>query len=195
MADAAQARGTKNILVAHLGIDGAKQGQSSHRLASAFTLNDMHSDIFDYVYIGHFHLRQYLADNVWYGGSTMQLSFNDEGQNKGYDILHEDGSWEFVPANTPEFVTVTSAEQLKGLPDTDYIRLRLPEAQAKKLPDMLTPEEMSNVRVEAQIEQNTEARIDINADDSPESVVGKFMDEYYPDTKQLALDVLKEAME
>ena len=195
LANDAKARGTKNILIAHLGVDGAKQGQSSHRLASAFTMDDMHADTFDDVYLGHYHNRQHLADNVWYGGSTMQLSFNDEGQDKGYDILHADGSWDFIPSNTPKFVTVTSAEQLKKVSDTDYVRVRLPESQAKKLPAMLSPVEMANVRVEAQIEQNTESRLDINADDNPQAVVTKFMDEYYPDTKQLALDVLKEAID
>ena len=135
-----------------------------------------------------------MEHHVWYGGSTMQLSFNDEGQEKGYDILHADGSWEFIPSNTPKFVTVTSPEQLKKVSDTDYVRVRLPESQAKKLPAMLSPQEMSNVRVEAQIEQNTESRLDINADDNPQAVVTKFMDEYYPDTKQLALDVLNEAI-
>ena len=182
-----------NLLVAHLGIDGAKQGQSNHRLASAFALSDMYPDKFNLVYLGHYHLRQNLADNVWYGGSTMQLSFNDEGQTKGYDIIHLDGRVEFVPVDTPKFVTLTDwndkiAKENKG----NYIRLRLPEAVAKKIPDSVSKDELSNIRVEAQVDQTVDTRLDIDADDTPAAVVSKFMDEYYPDTKQLALEVLQE---
>jgi len=189
-----------NLLVAHLGIDGAKQGLSTHPLASAFSLSDMYPDKYSYVYLGHYHLRQHLADNVWYGGSTMQLSFSDEGQEKGYDVLHTDGTWEFVPLNdmNHQFVTVKGLDNIKDLnKETNYIRLRVSENDVKKMDEAkeFGEDVPANIRVEAQVENAVDARLDITADDSPASVVGKFTDEFYPDMKQLALDVLKEATE
>lgn len=177
-----------NVLVAHLGTDGARQGRSTHRLAQAFAPGDLYPDKFDQVYIGHIHLRQQITDNMFYGGSTMQLSFNDEGQEKGFDTL-TGTTWEFHPIATRQFVTLPEWDDtLAKEHANDFVRLRVPEEAAKSI------ETTSNVRVEAQVEVKTETRIDINADDSPDAVVTKFMDKSYPDYKQLALDVLTEAM-
>ena len=180
-----------NILVAHLGVDGAKQGRSVHRLAGAFTLDDMHADAFDYVYLGHFHARQKLAPNVFYGGSTMQLSFNDEGQEKGYDVLTHSG-FKFFPVHTHQFITLTDwGKKSQELAKDNYIRLQVSKSVAKEALEAGAP----TVRVEAKADTEAKMRIDITAEDSPERVVSKYTDTYYPKQKQLALDILKKALD
>lgn len=189
-----------NILVAHLGVDGSKQGRSTHRLPGAFTKADLHPDKFDTVLLGHFHARQHLEPNMWYGGSTMQLTFNDEDEEKGYDIMDSDGNWTFYPLATPQFITLTDPNKLTDKDwlkahDDDYIRAQIPDTLAKEIKDQLPEEIKATTRIEAQTTSKAMTRIDIEADDSPAKVVSTYMDKYNPDLKSLALDVLKEAVD
>lgn len=185
-----------SLLFAHLGIDGAKQGKSVHRLASAFTPSDMYPEQYKFVYLGHYHARQVIDGhaNMYYGGSTMQLSFNDEGQEKGYDTYTgTDLEHTFVPVTTPKFVTLDHwDEEAAKATANDYVRLQVSETTAKQVLATDNAPQMTNVRVEAQAEVNTKARMDIKSDSSPEEITKKYTDEYYPELKDTALKVLGE---
>lgn len=183
-----------NMLVAHLGIDGARQGRSVHRLASAFSLSDMYPDSFDKVYLGHYHARQFLADNVWYGGSTMQLSFNDEGETKGYDLIEDDGSSSFVEVKAPKFITLTEwNDKSREIAKDNYIRLQVPKNVAQLVTE--SKDAPSTVRVEAQSNSKVNLRVKISADDSPVKIVNTYMDKYYPEQKSLANEIIKVALD
>jgi DNA repair exonuclease SbcCD nuclease subunit len=68
------------------------------------------------VFSGHFHKRQY-HDNIWYIGSTYQLSLNEQGQQKGFLLLDTDDvlNPEFVPyKNAPEFIKI-KVEDFNGV--------------------------------------------------------------------------------
>ncbi|QNO01286.1 recombination/repair exonuclease [Lactobacillus phage Lbab1] len=181
-----------NLEVAHLGVDGAKQGLSTHRLAFAFSVADLHPESYDAVYVGHIHLRQKLAENMWYGGSTMQLTFNDQGQEKGYDVLTiNDGkpSWKFFKANYTPFITLDSwskedEEKFKNY----YVRLQLPEDKAKQL----APE--SNIRLEAKVKVDNKVRMDIDSNTSPVKVTESYMGKYYPSLSKVAESVIMSAL-
>lgn len=194
-----QAKDKDSILIAHLGIDGALQGLSSHRLASAFTLGDLHADSYELVYLGHFHKRQNLASNVFYGGSTMQLTFNDEGQDKGYD-LYNDETRTFVKVDTPKFMTFDhwGDDTQAAIDRGDYIRLQLPEQDAKRITTEAKQEDsqlLDNIRVEAQADYEVKTRLDIKADNTPVQVTDTYTKTYYPAYHDEAINIIKGVLE
>ena len=196
-----EAKDKDSILVAHLGIDGASQGLSNHRLASAFTLEDLHPESYSFVYLGHFHARQALLDSpqVFYGGSTMQLTFNDEGQDKGYD-LYDGETLTFVPVRTPHFMTFDhwGEDTQQAIDRGDYIRLQLSESEAKELTTEAKQEDsnlLDNIRVEAQANYEVHTRLDIKADNTPVQVTDTYTKKYYPALHDEAINIIKGVQE
>lgn len=201
------------IFASHLGINGAKQGATTHRLASTFSAKDTNPEIFNLVYLGHYHERQeiyndkqgYVYQNddndvpdkltfeheALYGGSTIPVSFSDENQIKGFDVVDYKlpMTRTFHPLDMPKFVTLTDwNDELKEKYKNDYTRLQLSTAKAKKI----AKEESDNtsIRVEVKQEYKITTRLPIEASDSPVEVTKKYMDKLYPEQKQDALDVL-----
>lgn len=74
----------KYILLGHLGINKAIVG-SNHVLVDKFLLSieDLRSDYFDQVFLGHYHKSQSLTPNVHYIGSTMAQDWGDVGDRRG----------------------------------------------------------------------------------------------------------------
>lgn len=185
-----------NIFVGHFGVDGATQGKHSHRLAGAFSVDDLYPDKYDLVYLGHYHKRQNLGgyNHVLYGGSTMPINFNDEGEQKGYDIVTiKDGKLdrEFVPVKAKPFVTLTSwTDKDKKIAENAYVRLQLPEKDIKGV--SIPESDKSFVRVEPVREYKIESRLDISQEDedNPVKITDKYLSKYYPD-----IDLIKEAQE
>lgn len=189
-----------NLLVAHIGVDGATVGQYSHTLEGAFTVGDLHPDKFDYIYLGHYHKRQELAPNVIYGGNTIQTSFSDEGQTKGYHelLISEDGtmSTNYVEIPNKMFITVTG----DNIPDNDilennYIRFTGTEEQAKVVNDIVSTGGLTNVRVTVQRDYSEESRLGVTADTSEEDILTSYVAlKELPDTLGVkALECLREA--
>lgn len=108
-----------NILIAHLGVDGSK-GVGNRVIEGPFKVADMHSDKFDLVYLGHYHMRQALTDNMFYGGSTIENSFSDSGSDKGYDVIDIDEDnltlkQSFEKSVAPQFLTATNLDEAKEM--------------------------------------------------------------------------------
>lgn len=184
------------ILMAHVGVDGSETGRYSHRLEGAFKVGDLYPDVFDYVILGHYHKRQFLGglDNVFYCGNTIQTSFSDEGQEKGvFSIdLNTMSKPNFVPLPNKKFVTLTEIDgDTQNIVDNNYVRFILPEDKAQEVE--IFREESDNIRVEVQREYKTETRIAIGMDSTEEDIVEAYTKEFYPDTTNLALEILKEA--
>ena len=82
----------KNILILHEGINGglsANNDSNKELPAKMF-------DSFDLVLCGHYHNRVHIpGTDVYYIGSSRQMSFGED-EEKGYTILYNDGSIEFV---------------------------------------------------------------------------------------------------
>lgn len=205
------------IFASHLGINGAKQGATTHRLASTFSAKDTNPEIFNLVYLGHYHERQeiyndkqgYVYQNddndvpdkltfeheALYGGSTIPVSFSDENQIKGFDVVDYKLPMTriFHPLDMPKFVTLTEwndkiAKEHQG----DYVRLQLPKTKAKKV----AKEEVNNSSVRVEVKDNYEVktRLPIEAKDSPTEVTKKYMDKLYPKQKEDALSVLERVL-
>lgn len=80
----------KNILYIHAGVNGALTHPSEKDLpANMFTS-------FEKVLIGHYHNRCHIENsNVYYIGASRQHNFGED-EEKGYNIVNEDGSVEFI---------------------------------------------------------------------------------------------------
>lgn len=215
--NASKIKGKPTIFSSHLGINGAKQGATTHRLASTFSAKDTSPEVFNLVYLGHYHERQeiyndkqgyvyqnddnYVPDELTfehealYGGSTMPVSFSDENQIKGFDVVTYSVPMKrtFHAINAPKFVTLTDwNEEIAKEHEHDYVRLQLPTSEAKKV----SKEEIDNpsVRVEAKTEYKVKTRLPIEAKDSPVEVTKKYMDKLYPEQKEDALKVLESVL-
>lgn len=184
------------ILTGHIGVDGSEVGKYSHRLEGAFKVGDLFPDVFDYVLLGHYHKRQFLAglDNVCYIGNTIQTSFSDEGQEKGVMLLDTGKKTkpEFIPIKNKQFITLTEiTADTQEIIDNNYVRFILPKEQAQEVE--IFKEASDNIRVEIKKEYTTETRIQIDRTSTEEHIVEAFAKEYYPAAVDVALDILREA--
>jgi DNA repair exonuclease SbcCD nuclease subunit len=105
--------GDAEILVAHLSVEGAKTG-SEFSLPGQVSLEDLHADRYDHVFLGHIHEPQTFPapyENVHYIGSLTQRSFADSGSQRRAILLEpqsvsSNGGWESIPLPGPRFETV-----------------------------------------------------------------------------------------
>lgn len=80
----------RNILYIHEGINGALATASDKELPTNIFAQ------FDAVLVGHYHNRCKIKNtNIEYIGSSRQHNFGED-EAKGYTILYEDGSYEFI---------------------------------------------------------------------------------------------------
>jgi DNA repair exonuclease SbcCD nuclease subunit len=184
-----------SILMAHVGVDGSETGRYSHRLEGAFSVDDLKPALFTYVPLGHYHKRQFLGDrsNIFYTGNTIQTSFSDEGQEKGVMLMDtEEVEPEFIAIDNKLFITITQIdENTQDTVDNNYVRFVLPQDQAQEVE--VYREASDNFRVEVQREYQIESRIGIGMDSTEEQIVEAYAQKHYPESAELAVEILKEA--
>lgn len=186
-----------NILVAHLGVDGAF-GVGNRKLEGPFTVDDMHPEVFDQVYLGHYHARQNLTDNVGYGGSTIENSFSDAGTEKGYDIFtfseYNGLTSEFIASEAPKFVSVDTLEDAKAnLNAGNFVKLAGDTNMQKKV-ITLDDNLREHLRFTKLTEDVKDIHIDSNRMDSPKEAVKAYVDEVDSSLLKDSLECLEEAL-
>lgn len=89
----------KFVLCTHIGINGSITNENEHiqNCVPSSQFTGVHK-----VFVGHFHNRQEF-ENIVYVGSTHQSNFGED-EKKGFTILYEDGSYEFIQSNFPKFI-------------------------------------------------------------------------------------------
>lgn len=193
-----------NILVGHIGLEGATQGKHSHRLSGAFGLGDLHPEFYDFILLGHYHKRQGINSknpNHLYGGSFMQHNFGDEGQDTGVHLIDtEEMTTTFIPIDTPQFVTIDGKnipDNLEDLIRNNYVRFvgNSEEVKAVDRLEDITDFDFSNIRVELQRDYNHEARMGLDASMSEEEIVRNFAEQKFPNSIEEALECLNEAQQ
>jgi DNA repair exonuclease SbcCD nuclease subunit len=93
------------ICFLHQGIAGVPMG-SGFLINEAFSL-DMVPDYVDQVFTGHYHKHGNPSDKVTVPGSTLQLTWADEGDKRGFLIYDTNtGAIEHIESVAPKFVTV-----------------------------------------------------------------------------------------
>ena len=99
-------------------------------------------DRFRYTALGHIHRRQQITRSCGYVGSNDQITFADEGKQKGYgyftwDDANQTWSSELVPIGGQQFRTITLTHNLDEIVDTTpgaFLRLELEAGE------LLTPD-------------------------------------------------------
>lgn len=103
-------KGVKNILITHIGIDGAKMNSG---LSLSAKVNASMFKEFDAVYVGHYHNKQLMSYcpngsrkvvDILYTGSTYPHNFGEDN-DKGLYVLSNDGSMKMIETQFPKFVT------------------------------------------------------------------------------------------
>tara|TARA_R110000744_G_scaffold7342_5_gene25360 strand:- start:10981 stop:12027 length:1047 start_codon:yes stop_codon:yes gene_type:complete len=105
----------KNILGCHQGINGGlahKNATSNKELPTGIF------EKFDLVLSGHFHNKNLVEHDgsfdIWYIGSTHTANYGEDN-DKGFTIIHDDGSIEFHNAEFPKFETIKiDVEEVDG---------------------------------------------------------------------------------
>ena len=76
------------LLIAHLDVVGAVYRESdfigSFRSIEKVNLSTIYPDRFDYIALGHIHIPQKIADNIWYSGSLNKLNFGEYMDKKAF---------------------------------------------------------------------------------------------------------------
>lgn len=94
------AESAQNVLLTHVGVNGVRRNDGSD------VENGLKSNVFnlfDIVFIGHFHDYQEVGNCVYYG-ATHQHNFG-EGEDKGLTVVYEDLTFEQFPLDVPKYIT------------------------------------------------------------------------------------------
>jgi len=174
-----------NILLAHVGVAEASIGplQLNLSLSDTVHISELRYKHFDYVFLGHYHKHQQLANNVWYVGSPLQLSFSEREEKKGIMTLDTDnGKLEFVQNTVaPRFhvIKITNPKQLAKmvLNDKDFYRLELECQVSRSILDNTTKDK--NVSIEGGIVEKREIRLKEGI--SPQEIISEYVDIMKPD--------------
>ena len=188
-----------NILLTHLGVTGGVVGSGMYSLTDEYTIEDLHSDKWKYVVLGHYHRPQLLSANTFYCGTPIQNSFNDElpiSEHNGYNgffviDLNED-TVKFVPIVKPRFITVNNVEDI--LDEENYYRIKInsQNSESDEIENL-----GKNVRVEIEKNYKELPRSTIGLADDFQSAVKKYVKEKQPDSQtleSLGLKILTEAL-
>lgn len=80
------------LLFTHIGINGVNNNNEM------ITMNGVDRNLFNAfykVYVGHFHNKSDVGENIHYIGAALQSGFS-ETEDKGFTIIYEDGSAKFI---------------------------------------------------------------------------------------------------
>lgn len=127
--EASQSKGRK-ILVSHCDIKGARIGPAHYSLKSALHVDDLYPLAYDAVLLGHNHIKQKLADNVWSIGSFIQHDFGESDDKaclvsvyrtkSGIRLAHQE-------LEAPKFVTISrddfKKKETPALTRGNYVRI------------------------------------------------------------------------
>lgn len=186
------------ILVAHVGVDGAKNGKYNHRLGGAYGIGDLYPDYYDQIFVGHYHDRQKLAPNAVYVGSTIPNSFNDEGHSKGiylYDGEAKVAKYKSLPSK--KFITLNTSEVDKETLTPDFLSQNYYKIISNSLDEIkeLQQESLDDsvaVNFEVKAEVKTESRLGIDPQAGAKDIVKAYTTQYYPEVTDKALQILGE---
>ena len=190
----------KNILIAHLGVSGAVINDD-YVMQDAYSLDDLKTEYFKYVVLGHYHDRQMLNHNTFYTGSPVSHKFGEDG-DKGFYIVDTDKRYnvQFVAINNPRFITVEGAEvsrkQLLEYADNgDFLRIKVEESQV----DEVTSKIPSHLKYKLELTKSfeSESRVDISIGMDFEEMVSKYSDRFSGDSdvRQAGIDIIREVQE
>lgn len=92
-----------NYLITHIAMNGVKNNDGS--LVEESIAPKQFEQMFDKVFIGHYHDRQQIGSNIFYIGSIMQKNYGED-VDKGMTIVNDDQSHRLLKLEFDEFITL-----------------------------------------------------------------------------------------
>lgn len=100
-----EAKKHKNrVLITHHAFNGVRNNDGSE-VADGIPKKSV--KIWDAVYVGHYHDASIIGKNIHYIGSTYQGNYGENSEDKGFQILYNDGSIEFEASKFPKYIKVS----------------------------------------------------------------------------------------
>lgn len=169
-----------NILFYHGAVLGATiSNREFLDQAAAISLEDLHPEFFDQIFLGHFHIHQKLADNCRYVGSPLHHDLNDAGTQKGF--YHFDlnaNKLKFVKTKYPAFIKVEIEKEedwtTQLLNDYDYFVVTVNEDVAVSQKFYSMP----NVKIHKQSKRTKQQRLEIEYKANEKLDSSKLVDAY-----------------
>lgn len=97
-------RGRLNFLVTHVAFNGVRNADGS---AVADGIPPSAVEGYDAVICGHYHDRSVVNGNIYYIGSAYQNTYGEGSVDKGFAVLYDDGTIEYVPSKFPRYIKET----------------------------------------------------------------------------------------
>lgn len=104
----------KNYLLTHVAIDGARNNDGS-KVEGSLNI----SNLFDLIIVGHYHDRQWAAENVLYTGSPYQANYGED-THKGIFVFYKDGAYEPVQLTFPKYIVINATRSAFVDHDRDF---------------------------------------------------------------------------
>lgn len=194
IADNIRANGHSAILMAHLGMQGAKVGSDYVLISeSDIKTDDVPYDKFDACFFGHFHEHQQLFKNGWFVGATHEHNWGDSGGKRGFlHVKIENGnvSIKRIETSAPKFIQMKEDEEIDVRPQ-DFVRYITKPGNAAAAQEQL---EKFNVEQFEVMEESADEVLDFALDVDkldPESMLSAWVDATLPDELEKE-EVLKE---
>lgn len=93
-----------HVLITHMAFNGVRNADGSE-VGDGIAPSAVFS--FDSVIVGHYHDRSNVGRNIHYVGSAYQNNYGEGCVDKGFAILYEDGSIEYVQSRFPRYIKET----------------------------------------------------------------------------------------
>ena len=156
----------KNVLITHIAVNGVANNDRS--LVENNLTKDLFDD-FDMTFIAHYHDESWIGDKIHYFPSNYQANYG-ETTKKGFTILYDDLSTEFIESVFPKYIQVKldiadqekiKEAQLKYKNSPDNVRFIFlgEEAELKSV----NKEKFAELGIEVTF--NKDSAVPMNADD------------------------------
>ncbi len=148
----------------HLDIRGAIAGPLDKPIGQDIDPATFNHPLIKRVFLGHYHTHQEITPKIIYTGSPLQLTFGEEGHDKGFIIYDtEKDEWKFIKINQTPFKTFDIKSQQDLCLALQYIETNQVRARFKTSV-RLTPEivkSLSNlgIRIEYQVYEEKQVRL------------------------------------
>jgi DNA repair exonuclease SbcCD nuclease subunit len=115
---------TPVIMITHSGFDGVVNNDGS---AVSSLIKPKMFENYSKVLIGHYHNASKLAKNVIYTGSAYQNNYGENITDKGFTLIYDDASIEFVPSKFPKYI-----KEVLDINDQESLRNVIEKYQGEK---------------------------------------------------------------
>lgn len=164
--------GKPAILLAHLGMQGAKVGSDYVLVSdSDISVSDVPHDKFSICLFGHYHQHQQLFDNGWFIGATHHHNWGDAGTKRGFLHLKVDrktgeATFKQIETETPRFCHVNGPVPNLSMPRRkDFIRVHSDVEITEELKQSMLPTMGPNVEIVMKRKKTEESTFELKEED------------------------------